>query len=261
MSVYRKVRFEVARRVNRLKAQRNYRFTSVAAGDRVRVVMRNGQGVEREISLRRGQSDLPGFLQIFEELQYDTSGIKRHQDIVARYQAILDRGEVPLIVDCGANVGLSALYFREIYPQAKILAIEPEESNFRELQARADEMIVPINGGLASFDGHLETFDPGLGEMGFRTRKADDGVPAFRLDSLLDQHDGVPFILKIDIEGFEADLFDDPALLDRFMVIFFEPHDWMLPRQRTASSFVKAVAGLDRDFLISGENILSIANH
>ena len=51
-----------------------------------------------------------------------------------------------------------------------------------------------------------------------------------------------------------GDLFDDPALLDRFYVIFLEPHDWMLPKERSASSFIRAIAGLDRDFLIAWTN-------
>jgi hypothetical protein len=43
-------------------------------------------------------------------------------------------------------------------------------------------------------------------------------------------------------------------------VIFLEPHDWMLPKERSASSFLSAIARLDRDFLIAGENIISISN-
>ncbi len=36
----------------------------------------------------------------------------------------------PLIIDCGANIGLSVLYFKSIYPDAKIIAFEPDEKNF-----------------------------------------------------------------------------------------------------------------------------------
>lgn len=256
----RRMRYEVAVRLNRIGAQRDYRWTSSVKGDRISVVMRDSAGREREFSLRGNGSDYPVFLQIFDQRQYATEDTPRGKDIQARYEAILKAGKIPLIVDAGANVGLSAVYFRDRFPEAKILAIEPEEQNFRELERRADPLIVPIQAGLANFDGHIDVVDPGLGEWGFRTRKSDRGIPAFRLATLLGQHEGEPFLLKIDIEGFEADLFDDPALLDRFFVIFFEPHDWMLPKQRTASSFVRAIAGLDRDFLISGENIVSVSN-
>ena len=260
MSLVRRLRFEVASRLNRVGPQHDYRWTSAPKGDRVQIALRDASGRERQLSLRSGGSDYSVFLQIFDQRHYATDRMARADDIQAHYDSILAAGKVPLIVDAGANVGLSAMYFRDRYADAKILAIEPEEENFRELVSRVDPLIVPIRAGLANFDGHIDVVDPGLGEWGFRTRKADQGITAVRLATLLDQHDGVPFLLKIDIEGFEADLFDDPALLDRFFVIFLEPHDWMLPKERSASSFIRAIAGLDRDFLIVGENIVSISN-
>jgi FkbM family methyltransferase len=42
--------------------------------------------------------------------------------------------EVKVIVDIGANVGYSALYFAHLYKNAKIFAIEPEKNNFSQLQ-------------------------------------------------------------------------------------------------------------------------------
>ena len=260
MSMGRRLRYEIASRLNRLGAQRDYRWTSSPKGDRINVVLRDSAGRERILSLRKNDSDFGIFLQIFEQRQYGTEDLARGDDIRARYDSIVKAGIIPLIVDAGANVGLSVCYFRDRYPEAKIIAIEPEDQNFRELELRADPLVVPIQAGLANFDGHLKLVDPLLGAAGFRTQKADSGVPAITLATLLEQHEGEPFLFKIDIEGFEADLFDDPALLDRFYVIFFEPHDWMLPKKRSAASFVRAIAALDRDFLISGENIVSIAN-
>lgn len=260
MKLVGRLRHELKSRINRIGPQRDYRWSSAIKGDRMAVVLRDSTGRERDISLRGEGSDFAVFRQIFDQRQYATDAMRRSGDIRARYESILKAGKVPLIVDGGANVGLSALYFRDLYPDSKILSIEPEEGNFRELQDRADPLTVPLRAGLANFDGHLELVDPGLGEWGFRTQKADQGVRAIRLATLLDEHPGEPFLLKIDIEGFEADLFDDPALLDRFYVIFFEPHDWMLPKQGSAASFLRAIAALDRDFLIAGENIVSIAN-
>lgn len=260
MSMGRRLRYEIACRLNRLGAQRDYRWTSSPKGERINIVLRDFAGRERTLSLRKNDSDFGTFLQIFEQRQYATEELARGDDIRARYDSIVKAGMTPLIVDAGANVGLSVCYFRDRYPKAKIIAIEPEDQNFRELERRADPSVIPIQAGLANFDGYLKVVDPGLGADGFRTQKADSGVPAIRLATLLEQQEGEPFLLKIDIEGFEADLFDDSALLDRFYVIFFEPHDWMLPKKRSAASFVRAIAALDRDFLISGENIVSIAN-
>lgn len=40
----------------------------------------------------------------------------------------------PIIVDVGAHIGLSTLYFKTLYPQANIIAIEPLQENFRLLE-------------------------------------------------------------------------------------------------------------------------------
>jgi FkbM family methyltransferase len=70
-----------------------------------------------------------------------------------------------------------------------------------------------------------------------------------------------PFIIKIDIEGFEADLFaDNLEWIDRFPVIFIELHDWMLPKRRNSANFLKAIAARDRDFIHFQGYVLSINN-
>ena len=40
----------------------------------------------------------------------------------------------PLIIDCGANIGLSILYFKKIFPAAQVIGFEPDPHNFNLLQ-------------------------------------------------------------------------------------------------------------------------------
>ena len=40
----------------------------------------------------------------------------------------------PFIIDCGANIGLSVIYLKNLYPDAEIVAFEPDEQNFQLLQ-------------------------------------------------------------------------------------------------------------------------------
>lgn len=40
----------------------------------------------------------------------------------------------PLILDCGSNIGMSILYFKDVYPQARIIGFEPDSAIFPYLQ-------------------------------------------------------------------------------------------------------------------------------
>ena len=68
-------------------------------------------------------------------------------------------------------------------------------------------------------------------------------------------------ILKIDIEGFENELFSkNTEWIDNFPIIIIELHDWMLPKTCKSSNFLSSISKKNRDFLYSGENIFSIKN-
>ena len=40
----------------------------------------------------------------------------------------------PFIIDAGAHIGLSTLYFKMLYPSSRIIAIEPHPENFKILE-------------------------------------------------------------------------------------------------------------------------------
>ena len=76
----------------------------------------------------------------------------------------------------------------------------------------------------------------------------------------------VPLLIKVDIEGFEKNLFEkNLQWMDLFDVIIIEIHDWMIPSQSNSSNLVLALSesikrGIKRDLIISGENLISIKN-
>lgn len=70
----------------------------------------------------------------------------------------------------------------------------------------------------------------------------------------------VPFILKIDIEGAEKNIFERDAYhsLECFPVLIFESHDFYMPAEQTSSPFFRFHADTGRDFLFGLENVFSI---
>lgn len=46
--------------------------------------------------------------------------------------------EIPFIIDCGANIGMSIIYCKKQFPKAKIIAFEPEKRIFQYLKKNID---------------------------------------------------------------------------------------------------------------------------
>ena len=123
----------------------------------------------------------------------------------------------PVIIDCGSNIGISILYFKTRYPQATIVAFEPNPDQFDVLKNNvvSNELNDVQLHQLAVSDeiGTLEFFinetSPGSLNMGLVKRG--DEIPTINVSStVLSQHlpDSVD-LLKLDIEGAEESVLRD----------------------------------------------------
>ena len=227
-----------------------------------------------DFEIRRKTTDWSVFTQIFLQEDYRLAGLRQATGIQRRYQDMLGAGDTPLVVDCGANNGLSCAWFSRTYPEAFVVGVEPEIANYgmavRNTRALGNAIL--LNAAVAAHDGVLAVSDPGHGTSGFITTEVPPGIsrgtiPAYSIASLIglaakerpDSH-LVPFIVKIDIEGYEAELFGgNTEWIDEVPVIIIELHDWLFPGRHTSESFLKAIAVRQRDFVLRGENVFSIA--
>jgi FkbM family methyltransferase len=211
----------------------------------------------------RSDIDYSVLRQVFEEEQYRLDE-GRGPEIVDLYQRYVAEGITPLVVDCGANIGLSTDYFAQHFPAARIVAIEPDHGNIVLARRNCtNDKVELLEAGIASRDGRGAVSDPGIGEWGFRTRRDDEGTLALvSVNNVLARYpDAAPLLIKIDIEGFEDELFSkNTGWIDRFPLLIIELHDWMLPRTANSGNFLKTIAAMDRDFTYRGENIFSFAN-
>jgi FkbM family methyltransferase len=223
----------------------------------------------RPFYFRKGSSDEGVIEQTFAQKHHDLSWLSpsHHAELATYVRRSVADGARPLIVDAGANIGASSVFFAFAMPGAKIVAIEPDAANADILRMNVDGLDVDVlQAALASAAGRSKVIDPGQGHWGFRTVDAGGdpaGVPNVTIPEIYARHQPgfFPAIVKIDIEGAEKDAFRDSLQWVRQTpVIIVELHDWLFPKQRTSSTFLEVVAGLDRDFITVGDNILSIAN-
>jgi FkbM family methyltransferase len=229
-------------------------------------VLQFPDGRTRTFHHRGVPADASVVQQIFVNQEYSLRRLRRGSELLAGYGDVVNHGKSPLIIDAGANIGASAVWFAIEYPQAQVVAFEPEEGNFRVLAKNAEGLnIEPHKAAIGSRDGKVNVRDPGNREWGYQTEISDTGTCDMMSISRLVERKmaagSVPFIAKIDIEGAELDLFAGPtAWVDDFPVVIIELHDWLLPKQRTAEPFLKCVAGRNRDFVHISENVFSIRN-
>lgn len=148
-----------------------------------------------------------------------------------------------LIVDAGAYTGLSALYYSFKYPDTKIVAIEPERSNFEILEKNTgkSENISRIRAGLWSSSAKLIINARETGKWGFTVKEVAESetydVKGIDLDEIL-RNTGMDEIdiLKIDIEGSEKEVFSKnvQGWINKVKIIVVEMHDRFKPGCREA---------------------------
>jgi FkbM family methyltransferase len=134
-----------------------------------------------------------------------------HEVFVQATYAFHPRSRAPVVVDCGANVGFSTLFFKALHPGATILALEPEPDTCGWLRANVERNAlrgVEIRqAAAADRDGTVTLFtpeaDPGSLTSSLRNdwaKGAGAEVLAVRLSTLIPEP--VDF-LKLDVEGAE----------------------------------------------------------
>jgi FkbM family methyltransferase len=225
----------------------------------------------RDLYFRRQSTDEAIIKQIFVDQQYDLNRLGRAAELFEFVKRQVAKGLRPLVVDAGANIGVSPLFFMANLPSALVVAIEPELENFKLLSKNVEGLnIKAIHSAISSTAGRVRVIDPGLGHWAYRTELTarqdvpSDTVAGVTINDIYDSYRSTPFfpfIVKVDIEGAEADLFScNTEWVERTPIIIVELHDWMLPKRGTSQPFLQCISKLDRDFVYINEDVYSIAN-
>jgi len=165
---------------------------------------------------------------------------------------------VTTILDCGANIGCSVIYFAERFPNAEILAVEPEEANFELLSKNtaAWDGVTLLRAAVWRQSMRVSLVNPGAISNSFIFSES-VGCPSGEVDgydipSLMSRQgwDHID-IVKLDIEGAEYVLFsgDYKQWLDRTSVLIMEIHD------SDAGADIRAVMEMEPfSHFVRGEN-------
>jgi len=209
----------------------------------------------------RSFTDLLVYDQIF--LHEDYKIVTSHVLEVNKYYEYLTANRIkPLIVDLGSNNGFSAKYFAQTWKSASIVGIEPNKANFDISRINSTESNF-LNFAIGSKAGKVSFKDETVSSWAFQTIESEDGnIKLITVNEIIEQFsDCKPFIIKVDIEGFERNLFSsDTSWIDKFPILIIELHDWMLPFEGNSKNFLKIIASKNRDFLYIGENVFSISH-
>jgi FkbM family methyltransferase len=215
-------------------------------------------------AIRPSDSDLQVLRQIYIRREYDLDRFVQGKWVRAAYERILQRGRTPLIVDAGANVGYASRFFASRYPRAKILCVEPDRFNAAVCRRNLSHLpnVEVVEAAIGSGRGYVRVERSEGESWKTRTAISESGVALVTMADLkarrgADQTDFL--IVKIDIEGFESELFAaatewvrEPA------AIIVELHDWMLPGARTSRHVQRVMMEEDRDMLLMGDNLVWI---
>lgn len=152
--------------------------------------------LEFSLSLRKYTGDITVFYENFWEKIYSHPVVKNQP--------------IQTVLDLGAHVGCSALYFLSQFPGSTIYAVEADPDNFRLLQtnlssANFSNRVSTIHAAISDHNGKLYLQKQ---HFSYNSRVSEEpgsyAVNAITVSSLLEQYH-IPQIdlLKIDIEGWE----------------------------------------------------------
>jgi FkbM family methyltransferase len=156
---------------------------------------------------RKGQTEILGKKIVFSD---SASFIQSYHEIFEqRVYSFKSSNDKPVILDCGANIGLSIIFHKQLHPGAKIIGFEPDPDLFEILRSNLNQF------GYTDVELHQKAVMDSNEKVTFLTQGGSSGQVVNNKESENDstiQVDAVTLhsfitstidFLKIDIEGAE----------------------------------------------------------
>ncbi|MEK6726694.1 MAG: FkbM family methyltransferase [Deltaproteobacteria bacterium] len=145
--------------------------------------------------------------------------------------------EKPYIIDCGANIGLSIIYFKKLYPKAEIIGFEPDKKIFdmlkNNMQSFGYNDVKIIQKALWNKEGETIFSSEGADAGRLANKSETINTETTTTTSLRNYLERPVDFLKIDIEGAETVVIEDCAdLLINVKNLFVEYHSFSDKEQK-----------------------------
>ena len=184
------------------------------------------------------------------------------EEVLLREDYNIDFGFEPqTIIDGGANIGLTSVFFANKFPNANIVAVEPEKENFQILQKNTNSYsnISLLNAGIWDHNTFLSVVDEGKGNNAFTVKEVpvntENAIKALSVYEIMKQQDWSTIdILKLDIEGTEKNIFEKnyESWLPFVRVLIVELHDRMI--EGSSEAVFNTISKYNFTKEIKGEN-------
>lgn len=200
----------------------------------------------RKLFLRKNSTDYKVFYQVFIQEIYKLNNLVF---------------EPELVIDGGANVGFSSLYFSSAFPSATIISIEPDEGNFKMLEKNTskEKRIEAIQKAIWSKNKKLVVLSNNDGEWGKTVKESDNVaekniVSSISINEIVDRFELKKIdIVKLDIEGAEKEVFEkDLEWLEKTALIIIEIHNNIYPGLSKKIKYI--LASYNFSYFSKGEN-------
>ncbi|PJJ10544.1 FkbM family methyltransferase [Flavobacterium sp. 1] len=169
------------------------------------------------INLKKNSSDIEVFKQILIEEEYEI--------IIDFFQ---NNNSSPVtIIDAGANIGLTSMYFMAYFPELCIIALEPSQKNFQRLSHNIKENnlsnVTCVPKGIWGYNSNLSAVKDSE-DWAFRLTERSDSrselCEVLSVSEIIKKFDlKLIDFFKIDIEGAEASVFSEKANLSWLNIV------------------------------------------